>query len=216
MNSALNVCLVMILLVNLWLIGSNRVLKHLSLVSVQGFLLSLVTILVHYKDLSVDTVVIAVMNFFVMALLAPWLLRRAVREVAIQEELVPYLGYVASLLFGLGIIGVSFLFFSNMKFATHSGSAELLPFAMSSVLFGLFMIVLRKKALKQAIGYLMLANGVTLFGIALAAEQPLLVEMGILIDAFFAILVMGIAIYHINQEFDSIDVSRLDSLKDRI
>ena len=87
---------------------------------------------------------------------------------------------------------------------------------MTGVLCGLFLIACRRTAITQVVGYLVLANGVTLFGIGLALEQPLLVELGILLNVFFAVMVMGIAIYHINQEFDSIDVSKLDSLRDRI
>jgi hydrogenase-4 component E len=75
-------------------------------------------------------------------------------------------------------------------------------------------IVSRKKALSQVMGYLVLENGIYLFGITLGREAPLLVEMGVSLDVFVAVFVMGIIIFHISREFDHIDVDQLASLKD--
>jgi hydrogenase-4 component E len=61
---------------------------------------------------------------------------------------------------------------------------------------------------------LVLGNGIYLFGIGLAAQQPLLVELGVLLNTFIAVFVMGIGMYHINQAFDHIDVSKLNMLRD--
>lgn len=212
----LNIVLVFTLVTNLAILGSSRLSNLIRLSAAQGTAISLVTILAHYNSLNPETWVIAGLNFTIMAILAPWMLRRAVREAQVEEGLVPYLGYVPSLALGLVIFAFSFWLFSGVAAVSYSPLPQLLPFALTSVLCGLVLIAFRRRAISQVIGYLVLANGVTLFGIGLASEQPLLVEMGILLDAFFAVLVMGIAIYNINQEFDSIDVSKLDSLKDEV
>jgi hydrogenase-4 component E len=75
-------------------------------------------------------------------------------------------------------------------------------------------IITRFNALNQVVGYLVLENGVYLFGLILAPEVPLLVEMGILLDVFVAVFVMGIAIFHISREFDHLEVDQLTTLKD--
>jgi len=67
--------------------------------------------------------------------------------------------------------------------------------------------------LTQVLGYLVLENGIYVFGASIATIQPVLVELGILLDAFVAVFVMGIAIYHINREFEHTDVDRLNRLK---
>ena len=82
------------------------------------------------------------------------------------------------------------------------------------VMVGLFVIVSRTKALTQALGYLAMENGIYAFGMALALKEPVTVEMGILLDVFVAVFVMGIIIYHINREFDEISTDRLSVLKD--
>ena len=85
---------------------------------------------------------------------------------------------------------------------------------MFTTLSGLFMIVSRRKALTQVLGYLTMENGVYVFGASLAVREPLLVELGILLDVFVGVFVMGIVIYQINREFDHIDTDRLSVLKD--
>ena len=88
-----------------------------------------------------------------------------------------------------------------------------LPASLMTMFTGLFIIVSRRSALAQSLGYIVLENGIFAFGIAAVGEIPMLVEFGILLDAFAAVLVMGIAIYHINREFDHMDVVQLSSLK---
>jgi hydrogenase-4 component E len=64
------------------------------------------------------------------------------------------------------------------------------------------------------LGYLVMENGIYLFGVSLVPEQPMTVELGVLLDVFVGVFIMGIMIFHINREFDHIDVGRLSTLKD--
>jgi hydrogenase-4 component E len=87
------------------------------------------------------------------------------------------------------------------------------PASLMTMLTGLFLVAARKKALMQCLGYLVFENGIYAFGVASVGEIPALVELGILLDAFVAVLVMGVAMFHINREFDHLDADRLSSLK---
>jgi hydrogenase-4 component E len=89
-----------------------------------------------------------------------------------------------------------------------------MPGALFTTLTGLMMIISRKNALTQVAGYLVMENGIYAFGVILAVEEPLLVEMGVLLDVFVAVFVMGITVYQISREFDHIDTDRLSELKD--
>jgi hydrogenase-4 component E len=88
------------------------------------------------------------------------------------------------------------------------------PTSLSILFVGLFLVVSRKKALSQALGYLVFENGIYAFGVGIAYEAPALIEMGILLDVFVAVFVMGITVFHISREFDSIDTTRLATLKE--
>ncbi len=121
----------------------------------------------------------------------------------------------ASLLVGLAAARRSAWLGGRLPLPPRAGRPPLLvPVALFTMLIGLFLIVSRRKAVMQVLGYLAMENGIYAFGMALAVEEPLLVEMGVLLDVFVAVFVMGIAIYHISREFDHIDTDRLSALKD--
>jgi hydrogenase-4 component E len=92
----------------------------------------------------------------------------------------------------------------------------LLPAAFFAILCGFFVTIARRKALTQILGYLALENGIFAFGAAALSEHPVMLEMGILLDVFVAVFIMGVAIFHINREFDHIDADRLASLRDPV
>ena len=79
---------------------------------------------------------------------------------------------------------------------------------------GLFLITTRRKAVTQVIAYRVRGDWCYDFGVSMASDHPLMVEMGVLVDVFVAIFIMGITIFHINREFDDIDVDQLTALQD--
>ena len=86
--------------------------------------------------------------------------------------------------------------------------------AISTILIGLFLIISRKKAVSQVLGFLVMENGIYVFGVGVVQETSLLVELGVLLDVFVAVFVMGIIIFHISREFEHTDTTRLSTLKD--
>jgi hydrogenase-4 component E len=81
-------------------------------------------------------------------------------------------------------------------------------------MIGLTVLITRAKALLQVVGYLMLENGIYLFGLTQARRVPFLVEAGVLLDVFVGVFIMGIVVFHINREFDSISAARLTELRE--
>jgi len=79
---------------------------------------------------------------------------------------------------------------------------------------GFLLVVSRRKAVTQVLGFLMLENGVFVFGLLLSDIMPVMVEAGVLLDLFAAVFVMGIVLFHINREFSSLDTEKLSALKD--
>jgi hydrogenase-4 component E len=82
------------------------------------------------------------------------------------------------------------------------------------LLIGLLTLVSRVKAVTQVVGYLVMENGIFLFGVLLLEAMPYLIELGVLLDLFVGVFVMGIVIFHINRAFDHIDVDQLSTLRD--
>jgi hydrogenase-4 component E len=143
----------------------------------------------------------------------PRLLTSALRESNTSREVQPFVGYVGSLLIGVFLLAFSFWVDSKVQFPVVGAQHLFVPVAFFLFLAGLFLIVARRTAVNQVLGYLVMENGIYILGFAVVRETPILVELGVLLDVFVAVFVMGIAIYRISREFDHIDSDQLRSLK---
>ena len=143
----------------------------------------------------------------------PYLLAMAMRKADVKRELEPLIGYFSSVVIVLTFIGLSF--WLSGKLPMPDGSVnKVMPIAISGMLTGLFIVMARRKAITQAIGFLSFENGISLFGVGMAVECGMLVEMGILLDVFALIFIMGIAVMKINRQFEHIDSDKLHALAD--
>jgi hydrogenase-4 component E len=209
-----NIILVLVVLTNLKLLGSSRLGASIRVVAMQGVVLGLLPILAHTHELSWRFAALAAGSIALKGVVFPWFLSRAMREARVTREVEPYIGYVTSLLAGVVMLGVSFWLCTRLPIPETIASAWLAPVALFSIFAGLFLIVSRKRAVNQVLGFLVLENGVYTFGVGLAPQTSSLVEAGVLLDVFVGVFVMGIAIFHINREFDHIETDRLSTLKD--
>jgi hydrogenase-4 component E len=213
-NAWLDAILVLLILTNLWLLGSSRLNACIRVVALQAVLLGCIPLVTQAGHLTFRVALIAAVSTALKAGVLPWLLRRAVRTANVRTEVEPILGFTTSLLVGVVLLGAAFYLGTKLRLPGAEGSELLIPVALFTMMVGLLVIVSRVKAVMQALGYLAMENGIYAFGMAFAIEETFLVEMGILLDVFVAVLVMGITIHHISVEFDHIDTDRLSALKD--
>lgn len=214
MNPWLDTVLVLLILTNLHLLGSSRISACIHSVAVQAMLLGIIALLAQGDDMGLRLLLLAATSMVIKAGILPWLLRRAIREVGVLTEVEPMVGFTTSLLLGLGLLGAALHVAGRLPLPGNDGTSLLMAVALFTIMVGLLLIVSRRKAIMQTLGYLAMENGIYAFGLAFAVEEPLLVEMGVLLDVFVAVFVMGIAIHHISREFDHIDTDRLSALKD--
>jgi hydrogenase-4 component E len=180
----------------------------------QGALLGLVPLFSKWPDVTLRLGAVAILSTIIKAVVLPAMLRRAVREANVRNEVQPLVGFTTSLLLGIGLWGLALHLAGRLPIQVLHVSALLLPVSIFTVMSGLLLIVSRRTAVMQVIGYLGLENGIYLSGWAFAIEEPLLVEMGVLLDVFVAVFVMGITMHQLSREFDTIDTDDLASLKD--
>lgn len=200
------------MLTNFWVLGTTRLSSAIRATAIQGALLAVLPIALH-PGWSLHTLGLAGGTFLVKAVLLPTFLRWAIREAAVRREIEPLIGYSASLALGAVAVALSFAIAGRIPLP-ESNSALLIPVALSTVIVGLLVLTTRNKALTQVVGYLVLENGIYVFGLSQAERVPFLVEVGVLLDIFVGIFIMGIVVFHINRAFDSLDSTRLSELKD--
>jgi len=216
MNNAADIVLVFLVLTNLMLLGLSRLGACIRTAAVQGVILGFLTIALQADPLAPRAILVAAAGTVLKGIVFPRLLLWALREAAVRREIEPLVGFTTSILLGTAALGGSFLLASRLPLPPAVGTASSLvvPTALFTIACGLLLILTRRKALTQVLGYLVLENGIYLFGVALALREPLVVELGVLLDVFMAVFVMGITIFNLNREFDHIDTDRLDALKD--
>lgn len=214
MAQGVDLILVLAMLLNFLVLGSSRLRACIRAVAFQGALLSILPLLLHQGGVAVHTVALSVGMLALKGVLFPWLLLRTLRDSSMRGEIEPLIGFTASLLVGAIATVVAFLLSSRLPSLPSMTSSLLVPAAMATLLISLVVLVSRTKALTQVLGYLMLENGIFLFGLTLVHSMPLLVELGVLLDLFAGVFIMGIVIYHISREFDHIDTYHLTTLKD--
>lgn len=209
--------LALILASNLVLVASSRLLHCIKVVGIQGLLIGLLPLAVWQAGGGISSLQlwgVALTNTLVKGIALPALMVYAMRQASVKRELEPFVGYPLSVAVQFLIVAASFLAASHLHIADGLACALTIPVALATIGAGLFMIVARRKAITQVIGFLMLENGITVFGAGLMMEYGIFVELGILLDVLVLVFVMGIAIFQINREFAHIDTDRLNRLGD--
>jgi hydrogenase-4 component E len=206
--------IVLLILTNLMLIASSRIAACIRVIAIQGILLAILPLLVGTEHLSLRACILSALAVILKGCVFPWLLLRDLQVSSTHREMEPLVGYTTSLIFAAALLALSMWLGDRLPLPVQAGSPLVLPLALYTIMIGLFVIVSRRNALTQVLGYLAMENGIYAFGLSFAMKEAFLVEIGILLDAFMAVFVMGIAIFHISREFDHMDTDRLSLLKD--
>lgn len=215
MKTGAETILVLVLLLNLFLLGSGRLRTIIQTVAVQGIILSLLPIAI-YGTLGPREILVSVGALVLKGVVIPRMLMRALADLPIRREVEPIIGFKLSLLLGAAATVGSIYLATRLPLAEiGEGAASMtVATAFATVFTGFLLLATRIKALTQVLGYLVLENGIYVFGVLLLEATTFLVEVGVLLDLFVAIFVMGIIVNHISREFTSMNTDELSTLRD--
>lgn len=211
-QQAAELVLLLVVLTDFAVLGSTRLSTCIRALAVQGCLLGALPILLA-RNLSIHAGALALGTVAVKGIVLPTFLRWAIREASVRREVEPMVGFIASLLLGAAAVGLAFAVGAQLPLP-EARSDVLVPVSLATVMVSFVILTTRRKAITQVVGYLMLENGIYLFGLTQTERVPFLLEVGVLLDVFVAVFIMGIVVFHINREFDSIDSTRLTELSD--
>ena len=211
MNHAhLNLLIGLAMGLNLLALGTSRLPLLIRAMSAQGVILGVMPTLMERPDWRVLLVAAATIGG--KGLFIPGMLRRAMRTVQIDRELEPLIGFVPSSLLGAGGTIAALALTPLLPLLPEHANSLLVPGALATVLTGLILLIGRTKAISQACGYLILENGIYLFGLLLIQAMPLMVEAGVLLDLTVGVFILGIIVDRIQRAFDSLDTRKLTAL----
>lgn len=213
MHQVLDLLLIVVLALNFVALGVSRIRAVITAVATQGVVIGLFPLFAHGR-FELSGVLLGLVSIGLKGVVIPRLLHHAMREAEIQHEIAPVVGFTNSLLLGAIGTGLALAFSDTLPLAAGHAKSLFVPASLSTAWTGFLLLTSRRKAIMQVLGYLLLENGIFLFGMLLLEAMPFLVEIGVLLDLFTGVFVMGIIIHHISREFASTSTANLELLKE--
>jgi hydrogenase-4 component E len=207
-----NVLLIIFIISLLYVSIANRIITYVRVLALQGFILFGVTFL-QLKDIQTWNLVLILLETIVFrAVAVPMFLSYLIKRNRITRETEPYLPHFVSLIIITMIVVITVLLANSIR-DTHLDKIFFIV-SLSTLFTGLYFIASRKKIITHVMGYLMIENGVFVLSLAVGNEMPNLVNLGIMLDVFASVLILGIFLNKIGDVFKAVDVDQLSNLKD--
>ena len=203
----------LMLVLQLLLVVQRMLVTNIRIFALQSLLLAAIAGVVGYAYHAGHVYVVAVLTLAGKVLFLPWRLERLVRQIKIEQEILPFVNMPASMLICGALTVLAYVVARPITSLERLGR-NTLAVAIALLLTGFFLMINRRKAITQVLALLTMENGVMLAAIALTTYgMPLVVEIGIFFDVVVAVMVLGILVFRIRETFASMDVSKLNELK---
>jgi len=218
--------LVIALLLNFYILTVTNLKQVIYAVALQGALLGVLYPLSHASfaefggDREVGTFTLVRLAVLTLAIvlfkgsLIPRLLLRAMRAADMRSQLTSTVGIVPPLLVAAVGTALTLVFVRTLPLAPQHVGHLPIPASLATVVCGLLMLSTRREALGQVLGYIVLENGIFIFGLLLIEAVPVMVEFGIVLDLFVGVFVMGIIFNHVSRAFPEASVEHLSRLRE--
>ena len=214
MTPLASILFVMMLACDLRLVAGSRLRSLIQTVALQGVVLAGFPLLLPRGGISLEhAAALALAVAVIKGVVIPKLLLRALHSTSTQREVQPLVGYNLSLLVALALLLLSAWLAQQIALTRANVPLLLDSVAFFTLFCGLFLVMARRQALTQIVGYLVFENGIYAFGVALLDQQALLVEMGVLFDLVVAILVMGLVVLRMEEQLGHSDSGLLRRLR---
>jgi len=208
-----NVLSILFCLSLFYLSVTSRVKAYVTVLRFQGILLTILLVFPFINHFSIFALILPVTLFIIKVMVIPRYINKIILDLDIKRIIEPAIQQITFLLL---VIFSMILIFVASSILSKSTDIDIIPFAsgFSAIAVGIFIIIFRKKLIVHVAGFLILENGIFLFGTAVASELPMMIEIGTLLDVFVVVFLMGIAINRISSTLSGFDVTALGRLKD--
>jgi len=210
----MNVLAVLLILSCMLLLGSSRLHVAIRVVAAQGILLGILPLVRSSEGVTAGIGILSLSTIVSKSIVLPWLMRVCLRNSEIHREIEPFIGFGSSLLYGTGLLALAVWVTTRMEMTQSEAPAVLMISSFFLIFVGLFIMVTRRKAITQSLAYLVMENGVYGVGVSMHLDFPFIVELGILLDVFVGVFLMGNLLFHLDREFEHMDVDKLTELSD--
>jgi hydrogenase-4 component E len=210
----LNALAALFLLLAFAMLAQRRVVALVSLLAFQGALLCAATLLLAYRTGQTHLYFSALLTLALKVVFLPWLLHRLIRRLDVYWDSEPLINTTATMLLGLLIVIFSFGLAQPIAALASTATRNAIGIAVAVVLLAFLTMITRRKAMSQVVGFLSMENGLFFGAMSATYGMPMIVELGVALDILVAMLVLGVFFFQIREQFDSLDLHHLESLKE--
>lgn len=211
----INLFAALLLLLAFSMLTQRRILSLINLFAVQGFVLALSTAVVAYSTNQGHLYLSAAITFALKVLLLPWFLHWLIRKLNVRWDVESVVNIPVQMLIGIALVIFAFNLAAPISQIAGTITKSALGIATASILLSFLMMITRRKAVSQVIGFLAMENGLFFAATSATYGMPMVVELGILFDVLMGALIFGVFFFHIRETFESLDIHHLEKLKER-
>jgi hydrogenase-4 component E len=193
---------------------SNTTRKYVIAFTLQSIILTGLMFFIGYYSDHPQIYLAAVLTLALKGIVLPLLIKFVIKKINLIEEKESFVNMSASIMIAGTLVIFSYIIVQPILGETTVVSKNSLPFAVGIVMIGLFMIISKKKANIQVFGLLVMENGLSLAIISTTYELPIIVELGILVDVAFAVLILALFILRMNAKYSGLNLADLKELKE--
>jgi hydrogenase-4 component E len=210
----LNALASLLLLLSFAMLSQRRVVTLVNLLAVQGTLLCIATLLLAWRTGAGHLYFSAGLTLALKVVFLPWVLHRLIRRLGVYWDTEPLLNPTGTMLIGVLVVVFSFGLAQPISALASTATRNAIGIAVAVVLIAFLTMITRRKAMSQVVGFLSMENGLFFGAMSATYGMPMIVEFGVALDILVAMLVLGVFFFQIREQFDSLDLQHLESLKE--
>lgn len=210
----INFLAAVLLMLSFAMLSQRRILSLIHLYTLQGVALVSANLILGFVTGDVHLYVSAGLTLVLKVGVIPWFLYRLVRRLDVKTDVEPLINIPTTLLIGIVLVIIAFNVAAPISQLATSVARGTLGIALACVLLSFMAMITRAKAIPQVIGFLSMENGLFFAAAAATNGMPMIVELGIGLDVLIGILILGVFMFQIREQFDSLDIRHLEKLKD--
>jgi hydrogenase-4 component E len=211
----LDLCAALLLLLSFGMLTQRRIENLVNLLAVQGVLLLAATLLLAWRSGQHHLYFSAALTLALKVMFLPWVLHRLIRRLHVYWDPEPLLSIPGTMLVGLLVVIFAFGLAQPISAVASTATRSSIGIAVAVILLSFVMMITRRTAISQVVGFLSMENGLFFGATSASYGMPMMIEFGVALDVLVAVLVLGIFFFQIREQFDSLDLRHLESLKEQ-
>ena len=209
-----NLLAAILLMLAFAMISQRRIRSLIALFTAQGVVLVAATAIVGYVTGQTHLYLSAGLTLILKVLLIPYLLHRVINRLDVRWDVETLINIPMTMIIGIVLVIFAFDLAAPISKLSSTIARGTLGIALACVLLSFMMMITRSKAVPQVIGFLSMENGLFFAATVATYGMPMVVELGIALDVLVGVLILGVFLFHIREQFDSLDIRHLEKLKE--